>query len=149
MKYIECPEIHRGKETSLFLAGGITNCPDWQAELTNLLKDNNLTLLNPRRKNFQENSPEIEEQQISWEFNHLKKSSAVSFWFPSETLCPITLYELGKQSASKKPIFIGVHPNYKRMRDVEIQTKLIRPEIKIVYSLIDLSNQIKYWAKKD
>lgn len=149
MKYIECPEIYEGKELSLFLAGGITNCHDWQKELVELLKDTNLTLLNPRRKNFQENNTDIEKQQITWEFDHLKKASAVSFWFTKETLCPITLYELGKQSASKKPIFIGVHPNYKRKRDIEIQTKLILPEIKIVYSLNDLAKQIIFWAKKD
>ena len=148
MKYIECPETHEGKETSLFLACGITNCPDWHKELIELLKDTYLTLLNPRRKNFQENNPEIEEEQISWEFNHLKKASAVSFWFTKETLCPITLYELGKQSTSNKPLFIGVHPDYSRKRDVEIQTKLIRPEINVVYSLNELAEQIKNWNDK-
>jgi hypothetical protein len=70
----------------------------------------------------------------------------VSFWFPKETLCPITLYELGKQSASNKPIFVGVHPEYARRRDVEIQTQLIRPEVKIVYSLEDLAQEIKIWG---
>ncbi len=89
MIYIECPEIYKEKETSLFLAGGITNCPDWQLELVERLKDTNLTLINPRRKNFQENNLELEQQQISWEFNHLKKASAVSFWFPKETLCQL------------------------------------------------------------
>lgn len=148
MKYIECPEIYKENETSLFLAGGITNCLNWQNELIELLKDTNLTLLNPRRKKFESNNTNMEEEQIIWEFNHLKKSSAVSFWFTNETLCPITLYELGKQITSNKPIFIGIHPEYKRKRDVEIQTKLIRPEIKIVYSLTKLAEQIMKWEKK-
>ena len=148
MKYIECPEVYKENNPSLFLAGGITNCPNWQKELIELLKDTNLTLLNPRRKHFQENNPEIEEQQITWEFNHLKKASAVSFWFTKETVCPITLYELGKQSTSNKPLFIGVHPDYSRKRDVEIQTKLIRPEINVVYSLNELAEQIKKWEDK-
>ncbi len=42
-----------------------------------------------------------------------------------------------------KQIFIGVDPEYSRKRDVEIQTSIIRPEIKIVYSLTDLAKQIK------
>lgn len=41
-----------------------------------------------------------------------------------------------------KPLFIGIHPNYPRRQDVEIQTSLVRPDIKIVYSLQDLAEQI-------
>ncbi len=147
MKYIECPEIYEGNEFSLFLAGGISNCSNWQLDLVRLLEDTNLIILNPRRKNFQMDEPNIEEEQIIWEYNHLKKASAVSFWFPHETLCPITLYELGKQSILDKPLFIGIHPEYKRKKDVEIQNGLIRPEIKVVYSLEDLAAQIKGLAK--
>lgn len=146
MSYIECPQIYEGRERSLFLAGGISNCPIWQPDLVKLLKGTDLTILNPRRRNFSTDNPNIEEEQIAWEYDHLRKASAVSFWFPKETLCPITLYELGKQSVLDNPIFIGVHPDYARRRDVEIQTRLARPEIKIVYSLPDLANQIKTWA---
>ncbi len=148
MKYIECPEIFSGKEKSLFLAGGISGCSNWQQEFVFLLKDLNLTLLNPRRRFYSENNTNLEQEQIKWEYEHLNKASAVSFWFTEETLCPITLYELGKQSANSKILFIGVHPNYKRRKDVEIQTSLIRPEVKIVYSLQDLANQIKNWINE-
>ncbi|MBU3912910.1 MAG: nucleoside 2-deoxyribosyltransferase domain-containing protein [Nanoarchaeota archaeon] len=147
MKYIECPEVYEGQEMSLFLAGGISNCPIWQPDLARLLKETNLVILNPKRKHFSTDNLNIEEEQINWEYNHLAKASAVSFWFPKETLCPITLYELGKQSTGKKPLFIGVHAGYVRRRDVEIQTRLERPEIKIVYSLESLAEQIKDWAR--
>lgn len=143
MKYIQCPEVYSGGERALFLAGGISNCPIWQPDLANLLRETSLTILNPRRKSFSTKNPCIEEEQISWEYIHLKKSWAVSFWFPKETLCPITLYELGKQSALNKLIFVGIHPQYPRRADVEIQTKLERPEVKICYSLEDLAKQIK------
>jgi len=91
----------------------------------------------------------IEEEQISWEQDHLKKASAVSFWFPKETLCPITLYELGKQSVLEKPIFVGVHPGYQRRKDIETQTRLAKPDVKIVYSLEVLADQIKTWARSN
>ena len=55
------------------------------------------------------------------------------------------MYELGKQSVGKKPLFIGIDSDYQRKKDVEIQTRLVRPEIKIVYSLNDLASQIKEW----
>jgi hypothetical protein len=150
MKYIECPQIYEPVqgEQSVFLAGGISNCADWQTTLVNLLQDTNLVLLNPRRKNFSLNNLEMERQQIQWEYEHLQKATATSFWFPKETLCPITLYELGKQSVGNKPLFIGVNPEYLRMRDVVIQTRLIRPEIVIAKSLDELAQQIKQWENK-
>jgi hypothetical protein len=147
MKYIECPEVYNGKENSLFLAGGISNCKDWQKEMVDLLIDTDLVLINPRRESFDISKKNIEEEQISWEFNHLDKSGAVLFWFPSETVCPITLYELGKMSKTSKPIFVGVDKNYARKNDVIIQTKLIRPEVEIVYSLKELAEQIKSWGR--
>ena len=52
MKYIEVPEVYKGDEKSLFLAGGISNCPNWQKELVDLLKNKEIVLLNPLRKKF-------------------------------------------------------------------------------------------------
>ena len=143
MIHIQCPgKVLDSKKEKWFLAGGITGCSDWQSEILSYLKDLDFIAINPRRKFFDINKKDIEEEQIRWEFDALKKSDAVSFWFPSETLCPITLYELGKISMTKKKILIGVHPDYKRINDIKIQTKLLRPEIKIVDSLKDLSKQI-------
>jgi len=146
MKYIEAPHEYLGNERSLFLAGGITGCSDWQAELTDLLKNENMVLLNPRRINFPMHDKNAAKEQIEWEHRYLRRADAVSFWFPKETLCPITLYELGIQMMKYKPLFMGVHPEYERKLDVEIQTRLERPEIEIVYNLDALSHKIKEWV---
>ncbi|MBI4147215.1 nucleoside 2-deoxyribosyltransferase domain-containing protein [Candidatus Woesearchaeota archaeon] len=148
MKYIEAPTEYQGKERSLFLAGGITGCPDWQADLTDLLTGEEIVLLNPRRSHFSTDNQNITPEQINWEHKHLQKADAISFWFPQETACPITLYELGAHSKSNKPLFVGVHPEYARREDVEIQTRLERPEIEIVYNLNNLSKKIKGWVNK-
>jgi len=143
VRYIESPETYRVKgEKSLFLAGGITNCPDWQWRMKIALKDTVIVLLNPRREDFPIGDPSAAEAQIKWEYEHLRKASMILFWFPKETLCPIVLYELGAWSMTSKILFVGVHPNYKRKQDVEIQTKLARPEVQIVYDLGTLSEQI-------
>jgi hypothetical protein len=84
------------------------------------------------------------------------RADAISFWFAEETLCPITLYELGQWSPKRvmynddageiighRRLFIGVHKNYGRRTDVELQTAMIRPEIQIVYSLQDLARQVR------
>lgn len=140
MRYIESPEIYESGGKSIFLAGGITNCPDWQQDIVSMLRDTDLTLLNPRRENFPIHDPNAALAQITWEYEHLRKANAILFWFPRETLCPIVLYELGAWNMTKKPIFVGVHPEYKRRPDVEIQTQLARPSIEVVYSLQDLAD---------
>lgn len=142
MKYIEAPAEFVSHEPSIFLAGGITGCPDWQQELVSKLKHSNLAILNPRQANFPIRETEAAKFQIKWEYEHLRRASAISFWFPHETLCPIVLYELGAWSMTSKTIVVGVHPKYQRRQDVEIQTSLARPEVKIVYSLDDLAKQI-------
>lgn len=130
---------------SVFLAGGITNCPDWQAEIVQILCDADseldLFLYNPRRENYADD-PGVEQEQIEWEYIRLNSSTAVLFWFPCETICPIALYELGKFSVKDVPIFIGTHPDYERASDVAIQTKLIRPEVEIVHSIKKLASQV-------
>ena len=149
MKYIESPktysrikaELMREGKT-LFLAGGITGCPDWQWRVKVALHNVNVVIFNPRRKDFPINDPAAAQTQIEWEYNHLRKAFMILFWFPSETLCPIVLYELGTWSMTDKKIFVGIHPEYKRRQDVEIQTRLVRWEVKIVYDLGSLSEQI-------
>ncbi|MGK0209225.1 MAG: hypothetical protein ACI83O_000495 [Patescibacteria group bacterium] len=143
MEYIECPQPLTSENTSIFLAGGITGCEDWQKNIVELLKNQNVTLINPRRANYDFTDPKAEEEQITWEYHMLKRANMILFYFPPETLCPITLYELGKALMSNRKIFIAVHPGYKRIRDVEFQTRLIKAEIEIVHSLEKLSHQIK------
>lgn len=147
MKYIEAPAEYLGNERSLFLAGGITGCPDWQAELTDLLKNEDIVLLNPRRTNFPMDDANAAKEQIEWEHRHFRRSTAVSFWFTKETLCPITLYELGVNVMRDIPLFVGVHPKYARRQDIEIQIRLERPELEIVYNLNSLAGKIKEWVR--
>jgi hypothetical protein len=144
MKYVECPNAYQPcvGDRSLYLAGGITGCPDWQQEIVHLLEKTDLVLLNPRRKHFPIDDPTAAESQIRWEHKHLRMADEILLWFPCETLCPIALYELGAWSMTDVLIYVGVHPDYRRRMDIEIQTKLTRPNIKIVYSLYELAKQV-------
>ena len=144
MRYIECPspEPIDPNEKSLFLAGGITNCPNWQLEVVKMLKDSDWTIINPRRANFDVGNNQLLEPQIEWEHQRLLQARAILFWFPAQTLCPITLYELGAWSMTNKPLFVGTYPEYQRQHDVKIQTRLVRPEITIQDSLEKLVLQI-------
>jgi len=139
---------------TLFVSGGITGAPNWQPEYLDMLKDVDGLAFNPRRLEFDVRDPNNTVAQIEWEAKYLAFVNAISFWFPKEPLCPITLYELGRWTSAaildepdSTTLFIGVHPEYARRDDVEIQTKLALPEIKLVYSLEDLAAQVREWAQ--
>ena len=134
----------RGEPRRLFLGGGITGCEEWQIEVLKLLQNTNLIVFNPRRRNF-EISPENEFVQITWEHFHLQIADAILFWFSHETVQPIVLFELGKWY-QHKPVFVGVHPDYPRKLNVEVQLSL-DTKIPIVYTLPDLIGQVKDWSK--
>lgn len=141
-RYVECPAEYEGTESSVFLAGGITGCIDWQQELRQRLAGTQLVLINPRRAAYDFNDPGMAEAQIEWEFRHLRRATAISFWFAADQLQPISLYELGSWSMTAKQLFVGVDPVYPRRHDVLIQTRLARPEIEIASSLAELAQQM-------
>jgi hypothetical protein len=118
----------------LFLAGGITNCDEWQDEVCEKLSDDSIvgTVFNPRRKNFPMGDPEAGKKQIAWEYWALNdlNPDIISFWFDGgESLQPITLYELGRYSTkhmlkgSPEHLVVASDPNYGRDMDVREQLK--------------------------
>jgi len=126
-------EVIMKPESSIFLAGGISNCPDWQSKIIPLFKDTDVTLFNPRRPFINFLSEEESSFQIEWEVKYLTLCHKILFWFPKESICPITLFELGMYS--DKNIFIGVEKGYTRSYDVKKQMELARSDIEIVDSL--------------
>lgn len=79
------------EHADLFLAGGISGCPDWQKDAEKRLAPVPGVLINPRRHGRL--SPEFEAEQVTWEYTALRVSGAILFWFPKETLCPIFLVD--------------------------------------------------------
>ena len=129
MKFLTCPETPNWNTSPapkiIFMAGGITDCPDWQAEFQEELESLDIpdhwVMVNPRRPNFNVRDPSVSEEQIDWEYKWLERAAFTSFWFPKETLCPITLFELGKQLGRGKKVIVGAHVDYARRFDVEYQ----------------------------
>src|SRR4029453_16055714 len=147
MTYIEALAEFDGPEPSLFLAGGISGTVDWQADVIGRLADLPLVVLNPRPKKFPINDPTAAPAQIEWEFRHLRRATAVLFWFPCETLCPIALYELGGRAlVREQPLFVGTHPDYGRRLDVEVQLNLARPEGTGGSDVPALAEQVRKWV---
>jgi hypothetical protein len=136
VEYIEAPTEYAGTEPAVFLAGGITDCPDWQAEARELLDDLPIAVLNPRRLDFPIHDPAAAVAQIDWEYRHLKRADVVLFWFPASTSPqPIALYELGAHAAGGKPIAVGAERGYPRRTDVWMQLEHVRPEVHVYSQL--------------
>jgi len=129
MKVITAPEtVPVSNLPTVFLAGGITNCPMWQDTIIHLLQDAPGILLNPRRKNFPIDDPHAAKKQITWEVNALHKANFFSMWFSkSSSDQPICMYELGRHVALRpaSQLIVGVEPGYKREQDVFIQLSLL------------------------
>jgi len=119
---------------TVFLAGGITNCPDWQAVVISGLSSVNGVLFNPRRPNFPIDVPSAAEteRQIAWEFDALQAADIFSMWFcNANSDQPICMYELGRHVARYQQmgqlarVVVGVEPGYRRATDVRIQLRLV------------------------
>lgn len=157
MEYLEAPDyLDSDPMPAVFLAGGITGCPDWQAEMRELLEPLPEGIMyNPRRKDFDMDDPDATPVQIKWEFDHLWKSDVVIFWFCKETVQPIVLLELGERLAhvrlfkesdmSPAPkLLIGIEPGYEREQDVIEQYKLACEEEPVISrTLQDLVDRFK------
>eukprot|EP00028_Trichosphaerium_sp_Am-I-7-wt_P005969 CAMPEP_0168537456 /NCGR_PEP_ID=MMETSP0405-20121227/20352_1 /TAXON_ID=498012 /ORGANISM="Trichosphaerium sp, Strain Am-I-7 wt" /LENGTH=336 /DNA_ID=CAMNT_0008566049 /DNA_START=56 /DNA_END=1066 /DNA_ORIENTATION=- len=149
--YVECLDNYDGIGLSIFLGGGISGCVDWQKEMKESLNQGcpRLVVVNPRRENFDTSNLDETPKQIYWEYAHLRKVTAIMFWFPNETLCPITLFELGQWCVLSREkgvhIFVGCDPDYARKEDVVVQLRYERPDIKVVFSRTDLEAQVKAW----
>lgn len=140
MKVITAPQDYEPQEHDIrcFLAGGITNCHDWQKEVIEYLQyvnPGNLIIFNPRRENFPINDPNAAKEQITWEFENLNKADIFSMYFCSgESDQPICMYELGRhleRMLKDYPfieifdrIVVSVEDGYRRKNDVIIQTEL-------------------------
>lgn len=152
MKYIEAPATHRpDRSVSVFLAGGIGNCPDWQQLAVQMFAHlDEVTVLNPRRASFPKPwTYDSSVEQITWEYHALAMADIVLFWFPGgESVTPIALYELGSHARDfGKRLAVGVDPGYPRTDDVHIQLGLLRgPYFPIHYTLdqtcADVEHQI-------
>lgn len=137
-RYVESPTEWEGGGPAVFLAGGITDCPDWQAHAARLLATNapDVTVLNPRRADFPIGDPDAAPAQIAWEFRHLRRATVVLFWLaagPSPQ--PIALYELGRHAALCRPLAVGVESGYPRAIDVCHQLAHARPDVSVYGSL--------------
>ena len=144
MIVITAPHLYipRYDEITIFLAGGITGCYDWQKETIDHLRrfvggdDDQVVVYNPRQENFDINNPYSATDQITWEFQYLSNVDIFSMYFVGgDQIQPICMYELGRYT---KPYgdqqVISVEMDYVRKNDVVIQVALASKGVTTVHT---------------
>lgn len=140
--YIEAPTEYQPAvgERSVFLAGGITGCPDWQAEARERIHDRmpEAVVINPRRSVFDPSSDEA--LQVEWEHRHLHLVDVVLFWFPDASSDqPIAMYELGAALHRGASVAVGAEQAWHRYRNLAAQVRLADRNAEIHTGLDDLA----------
>jgi Nucleoside 2-deoxyribosyltransferase like len=144
LRHVVAPDLFDGDGSVVFLAGGITGCPDWQQAAVSLLAGVDATVMNPRRPTRIAGASDIAAEQVAWECRYLSRADVVLFWFPpGPAIQPIALYELGKIAAGTKPIAVGADPGYCRRLDVVLQLSHARPDVSVYSTLTATAERVK------
>ena len=109
MKIIKAPEPLVFNGRSLFLAGSIEmgKAVNWQEQVTKKLKGNNITILNPRRDDWDSSWKQSIHnrkfnEQVTWELRALEKCDIIALYFDPKTKSPISLLEFGLFAKAEK-----------------------------------------------
>jgi hypothetical protein len=131
---ITAPNKDAPQYLSVFLAGGITNCKEWQKQVISELELEDVTLFNPRRDFFDIADKFATKKQIAWEYNRLETADIFSMYFCNDNSDqPICMYELGRNvlrmqnrfpSDWENRIVVSVEDGYSRSADVIMQLRL-------------------------
>jgi hypothetical protein len=109
VKVIKAPESTEGITNSVFLAGSIEmgKAIDWQEEIAKKCEGTSITLLNPRRDDWDSSWEQTIEndnfrEQVEWELDSMEKADKIVIYFDKDTQSPITLMELGLHASDGK-----------------------------------------------
>lgn len=124
-----------GKGKSIFLAGSIDqgHAPDWQTRITNKFSNLPVTILNPRRHDWNDSweediTFEPFREQVEWEQDMLDAADVIALYFAKDSKAPISLLELGLFARSGKMI-VACPKGYWKRGNVQIICKRFNIEL--------------------
>lgn len=142
---------------TIFLGGSIEmgKAIDWQSKVANDLEQFNVTLLNPRRKDWDSSwkqDPDFApfKEQVTWELNAIKMCDIVIINFCSGTMSPISLLELGIVLSSAGALyrpFVCCPKDFYRYGNVKITCDMYN--VKVYDNLDDLISELKTYLHED
>lgn len=126
MKEIKAPNKVENARMHLFLAGSIEMgaAEKWQEKVTAALKEYNVTVLNPRRDDWDSSWVQSIDnaqfkEQVDWELSAMQLSDTIAMYFDPATKSPITLLELGLYARTGK-LVVCCPDGYWRKGNVDV-----------------------------
>jgi nucleoside 2-deoxyribosyltransferase len=111
MKEIKAPDPIDSARMHVFLAGSIEMgaAVKWQDQVSAALTQYNVTVLNPRRDDWDSSWVQSIDnakfkEQVDWELTAMQLADTIAMYFDPETKSPITLLELGLYARTGKLI---------------------------------------------
>jgi hypothetical protein len=148
---ITCPQSLEPaiRRENIFIYGAMTKAPQWQQEVVEWLKPYGFYLLWPRRWNDRQLITDKEAiEQKEWEHEAFGLAERVILWFGDNLQRPMVFYYLAMAALQSKKYYVGVHPNYSRVFDVEQEAKYLGI-MEIHKSLRNLCKSVIEDIKKD
>ncbi|KAJ7610793.1 hypothetical protein FB45DRAFT_324608 [Roridomyces roridus] len=135
-----------GGRKSVFLAGSIEmgTVEDWQTILTHNLSHLPITIINPRRDEWdsswvQDISNPTFKTQVEWELDGQDAADVIAMYLHPDTKAPISLLELGLYAPSGKMIVCCPEGFYRRGN---VQIVCARFGIELVDSIDELTQRV-------
>jgi hypothetical protein len=139
-------------QPGVFLAGSIEmgRAELWQDVVAAALRDEPLTVLNPRRDDWDASWEQSSANpqfvaQVTWELDAQERTDLIAMYFAPETYAPITLLELGLFAASGK-LLVCCPPGYWRKGNVDVVCA--RYSIPQLPTLTELCDAIVTWSAR-
>jgi hypothetical protein len=133
---------------SIFLAGTIDmgNSEDWQKDVIDFFKKDNVNIFNPRRAAWDSSWEQTFEnpqfyQQVNWELSALERADVIILYLAEGSKSPISLLEMGLHAKEGKLV---VYCPDKFYRSGNVQIVCDRYNIPLYKDFDKLINRVKY-----
>jgi hypothetical protein len=143
---VQAPKPWAKDRFTIFLAGAIDGgaADNWQTQVVKALADYNVTILNPRRDDWDNSwGTTLEDdrfrEQVAWEHHGLETADFRTFVFLEDSKAPVTMLELGEQS--DKDGIVCCPEEFYRSGNVEMTA--ILNKLPIVDTVEDMIQAIK------
>ena len=128
-KEIKAPNPYKTDGFTIFLGGAIDQgeAEDWQAKVVEALEDLDVTILNPRRDNWDSSwEQDIENkefrQQVEWELKAQEDASLVLYVLLEDSKGPVTMLEIGHFAPDKDAV-LCIEEGFYRQGNLDIFAK--------------------------
>ena len=128
-KEIKAPNPYKTDGFTIFLGGAIDQgeAEDWQAKVVEALEDLDVTILNPRRDNWDSSwEQDIENkefrQQVEWELKAQEDASLVIYVLLEDSKGPVTMLEIGHFAPDKDAV-LCIEEGFYRQGNLDIFAK--------------------------